>query len=149
MADVSRRAARPPRKGGRENLLFVVAAAERPPAELLGAVDEVRCVLPWGSLLRGVLGFDAAVLGGAAALLRPGGRFVAWVSLTERDRGAGVGPEALADVARLRAAYRAAGLCDVAVASAAAEELDTTGSSWWRRIHRDRRAWRIEARRTP
>ena len=43
-----------PEKGGRGNVLFVVAAIEAPPAELLGAADEVSVLFPWGSLLAGV-----------------------------------------------------------------------------------------------
>ncbi len=55
MAEASRRAARPAARGGVANALFVVAAAERPPIELLGIADEVTINFPWGSLLRGAL----------------------------------------------------------------------------------------------
>src|SRR4026207_1751541 len=48
-------APRPRARGGRPNLLFVAAAAESLPPELLGLADEVRILFPWGSLLRGVL----------------------------------------------------------------------------------------------
>ena len=70
-----RRDARPPARGGRPNALFVVAAAEAPPRELIGLADEVRILFPWGSLLRGVLGQDnrllvpTALVGGGAFLL--------------------------------------------------------------------------------
>ena len=41
MAEASRRAGRKPGHGGLENALFVVAAAEAPPAELEGVADLV------------------------------------------------------------------------------------------------------------
>ena len=60
MAEASRRAARPAARGGVSNALFVVAAAERPPMELLAIADELTINFPWGSLLRGALGIDDA-----------------------------------------------------------------------------------------
>ena len=61
MAEASRRAARPARRGGLPNALFVVAAAEALPPELDGVADVVTIQLPWGSLLRGALALDEDV----------------------------------------------------------------------------------------
>jgi hypothetical protein len=55
MADASRRAARPVKRGGLPNALFVVAAAENLPSELGGWAEAVTVHFPWGSLLRGLL----------------------------------------------------------------------------------------------
>jgi len=52
---------------------------------LLGAADELTINFPWGSLLRGVLGHDDAVLAGVAALLAPRGSGSVLFSLTPRD----------------------------------------------------------------
>jgi 16S rRNA (adenine(1408)-N(1))-methyltransferase len=90
MAEISRRAARAPVRGGRTNLLFVVAAAETPPVELLGVADDIRILFPWGSLLRGVLGRDERVVRGIAALARPGARVTATVSVTPVDGVGGI-----------------------------------------------------------
>jgi 16S rRNA (adenine(1408)-N(1))-methyltransferase len=74
MGEIAHRASRKPAKGGRANVLFVRAAAEALPAELHGIADEVHVLLPWGRLLEGVVLADEEVLGGLAALGRPGAR---------------------------------------------------------------------------
>lgn len=74
LADTSRRAARPPARGGLPNLLFVQATAQHPPAELTGRADEIRVTLPWGDLLEGLALAEPVVLDGLAALARPGAR---------------------------------------------------------------------------
>ena len=85
MIESSRRAAKPERKGGRPNALFVVAAAEAPPPELAGLADELTITLPWGSLLDGVLGRDDRVAAGVASLVAPGGRLRSIVSTAACD----------------------------------------------------------------
>jgi tRNA G46 methylase TrmB len=55
LREPSRRAARPARKDGVPNALFVVADAREALAMLRGRVHELRVTLPWGSLLRLVL----------------------------------------------------------------------------------------------
>jgi tRNA G46 methylase TrmB len=55
LQDASRRGARPARKGGLPNALFVVADARSALEDLCGRVHELRITLPWGSLLRAVL----------------------------------------------------------------------------------------------
>ena len=67
------RAGRPTRKGGRDNVIFVAAAAEELPAQLRGMADESTVILPWGSLLLAVLEPGKAAFEGIAATLRPGG----------------------------------------------------------------------------
>ena len=66
MVESSRRAVR----GRVSNALFVVAAAEALPAELVGIAERVTIRFPWGSLLRGCLGLDNAVTAGIASLAR-------------------------------------------------------------------------------
>jgi 16S rRNA (adenine(1408)-N(1))-methyltransferase len=148
MAEVARRAARAPERGGQPNLLFAVASAERPPDELIGRADEVSAIMPWGSLLRGVLALDPDAACGIAALLRPSGRLVATLSVTNRDRidvPPLDGDGAAADLARRWASH---GLRVDAFDLAGADEVAATGSSWGRRLSvgRSRPIWRLVAR---
>jgi hypothetical protein len=57
---VSWQAARPVRKGGAPNALFLTGDAIEALLLLRGRVDEVRITLPWGSLLRAVLDGERA-----------------------------------------------------------------------------------------
>jgi 16S rRNA (adenine(1408)-N(1))-methyltransferase len=145
MAEASRRAARPAARGRAPNALFVVAAAERPPLELLGVADELTIHFPWGSLLRGALAIDRAAAGGIAALIKPSGRLTILVSLTDRD-GLGLTPidepgatDALAD------RWKAYGLRLEAICPATDADVAATRSSWARRlgVGRARPAWRL------
>jgi 16S rRNA (adenine(1408)-N(1))-methyltransferase len=145
MAEASRRAARPPRKGGLLNVLFVVAAAERVPIELCGRADRVTVIFPWGSLLRGLLGADESVARGIAGLLRPAGCLEALISVTPRD---GVGGLAALDEAAIQDASDSlarVGLELVTASRASAEEVRATRSSWGRRLlaDADRPLWRL------
>jgi 16S rRNA (adenine(1408)-N(1))-methyltransferase len=145
MAEASRRAARPTARGGASNALFVVAAAERPPQELVGVADELTIHFPWGSLLRGALALDESAAGGIAALIKPRGRLTILVSHTERD---GLG---LAPLDEPGAADALAGRWDVhglrleAICPATDADVRATCSSWARRlgVGRARPAWRL------
>ena len=147
MAETSRRAARASGKGGRPNLLFVVAAAETPPHELLGLADEVRILFPWGSLLRGVLGADERVARGIAGLARSGGHVSAIVSVTTRDGLGGlaaIDPDGLGGIA---AAARGSGLRLIGARQLDAEDVRATRSTWGRRLLSGvatRPVWRLE-----
>jgi 16S rRNA (adenine(1408)-N(1))-methyltransferase len=150
MADASRRAARPATKGGLPNARFVVAAAETPPPELAGIADLVTVLLPWGSLLRGVLGRDDAVTTGIATLVRPGGRIEVLLAPSDRD-----GVEWPADATALRVlagdAWCRRGVEVRTVAVATSLDLAAVPSTWARRLGlgrqpaeaADRRAWRL------
>jgi 16S rRNA (adenine(1408)-N(1))-methyltransferase len=149
MAEVSRRAARAVTRGGRPNLLFVAAAAEAPPVELHGVADEIRILFPWGSLLRGVLGRDAAVARGIAALAKTGAGVTAFVSVTSTDRGAGLDALDGRTLAAAAAALAGDGLMLVTAELATPEEVRATRSTWGRRLlagARDRPVWRLELR---
>jgi 16S rRNA (adenine(1408)-N(1))-methyltransferase len=151
MAEASRRAARRPGRGGLPNARFVVAAAEALPAGLDGLADRVTVHFPWGSLLRGLLTADPAIMGGLARTLRPGATLTLLVSATDRDRGAGVGPVGEAGLATLADAYAAHGLVVTRVRPATAADVAASRSTWGRRLGAgDRRpAWLLEARRVP
>src|SRR5687768_12053817 len=86
MADASRKAAASARKGGLPNALFLAEAAERLPGALAGRADLVTVVLPWGSLLRGILAADRAIVAGLRDLLRPSGELVLLLSEIYREQ---------------------------------------------------------------
>ncbi|MCP2164209.1 16S rRNA (adenine(1408)-N(1))-methyltransferase [Goodfellowiella coeruleoviolacea] len=77
---LSTRAAANPAKGGLPNLLYVWAAAERLP-EALTDIAELHVLMPWGSLLRGLLDTDSTMLRGLAAVCRPGADFLVTLNL--------------------------------------------------------------------
>lgn len=136
MAESSRRAAGPLRKGGLRNAAFIVAAAEAMPPELRGIAAFVTVNLPWGSLLRGCLGTDPAVAGGIAGLVAPGGRLQLLLAPAERDglRDLALEPADLVDAAGR--AFEPAGLHLVEGRAATTDELRASGSTWAKRLRR-------------
>jgi 16S rRNA (adenine(1408)-N(1))-methyltransferase len=74
------KAAANPAKGGLANLIYLWAPAEQLPAGLRG-VTELHMLMPWGSLLRGMLGSDPSMLRGLAAVCEPDARFLTTLNL--------------------------------------------------------------------
>ena len=72
LREMSAKAARKPERGGLANVLYAAASIEHMPAELRGVADEIFVTLPWGSLMRGIILADDAVLGPFASLARDG-----------------------------------------------------------------------------
>ena len=134
MVESSRRAAGPARKGGRENVRFLLAAAESPPAALVGVAGLVTVRFPWGSLLRGCLGLDPVVAAGVAALVAPGGTLELLVAPAARDGLEGVPTEVDGIVAAARGAFSQLGLELVEGRAATAAEVAASGSSWAKRL---------------
>jgi 16S rRNA (adenine(1408)-N(1))-methyltransferase len=145
MAESSRRAAKPARKGGLPNTLFVVAAAERLPPELSRAAEELTIQFPWGSLLRGTLALDADAARGIAQLIKPDGRAIATFSIEDRDR---LELPAL-DGGELARRWCGFGLEVCSLRPATSEELRAISSTWARRLAagHDRVAWCLELKR--
>jgi 16S rRNA (adenine(1408)-N(1))-methyltransferase len=157
MAAVSRRTAGPASKGGLRNAAFALASAECPPAELADRADLVTVLLPWGSLLRGVVGRDDVVTAGLVILARPGARIEMLVAPSDRDRAAtAMSPvlDAARERTRIEAAWSRAGAELVSLRPAATEGIAASGSTWAKRLGltrpgADRAAWRLVARRCP
>ena len=143
MADSSRRAWR---RDALPNALFVVAAAERPPDALQGLAGSLTVNFPWGSLLRGLLGEDDAVLGGVARLMAPGAEGTVLLSVAARDGVRPVPPRA-----SLGVAYARHGLDLVEMRRATPEEVGASGSSWAKRLRagRDRPVTLLRLRAGP
>lgn len=153
MAVAASRAARKPARGGVANARFLVCAAEALPAELGCSADLVTITFPWGSLLRGVVTGDPAVVLPIVDLLKPSGAALRLLlSVEQRDGSLGVpvlDVRAMADVA---ARLEDIGLVVTATRSATAADLAAGHSTWARRLgigRGDRRAWLLTARRGP
>jgi 16S rRNA (adenine(1408)-N(1))-methyltransferase len=144
MAESSRRADR----RGPVNALFLAAGAESlVDSPLTGTAELVTVTLPWGSLLRGVVGLDAAALAGVAAALRPGGgRLEVLASVVPSDGVEGLACLDEAAAGQIGEAWSCAGLELVAMGPATTAELRAVRSSWARRLG-DRPVWRLEGRR--
>ena len=65
---------------------FLAAGVERLPEALDCLGDRVTVRFPWGSLLRGALGLDAAVTDSIARLVAPGGRLELTLSVVAGTR---------------------------------------------------------------
>jgi 16S rRNA (adenine(1408)-N(1))-methyltransferase len=148
MAEASRRAAASPRRGGLPNALFVVAAAEALPAELDGLAGAVTVYFPWGSLLRGLLGADPAVMAGLTRVMRPGATLSLLLSSTDRDRGAGIEPLHEAALRALATSYADWGLDVTEARPATAADVAAAHSTWGKRlgVGGRRPAWLLRAR---
>ncbi len=80
MRHTAGRAARKPAKGGQANVVYVWASASALPEALAGA-GEVHVLMPWGSLLRGMLDPGGEILAGLAAQARPGAPLLVTLNL--------------------------------------------------------------------
>ncbi len=151
MATASRRAAARPSRGGLPNALFVVAAAEAMPAELEGVADLVTVHFPWGSLLRGLLGADPAIMIGLTRVLRPRGTLQLLVSSTARDHSAGVPPIQAATLHALAESYAAWGLAVTELRPATVADMADARSTWGKRLGAGTRrpAWLLRAQLAP
>jgi 16S rRNA (adenine(1408)-N(1))-methyltransferase len=136
MAEASRRAARPPRKGGLPNAGFILASAESPPPILQASADLVTVRFPWGSLLRGVVGADAAVAAGIAGLVAPGGALELLLAPAERD-GLDAMPTSIDGlVAGASRAFETHGFAIDDVCLPTPADVAATRSTWARRLDR-------------
>ena len=134
MAEASRRAAGPARKGGRPNARFVIAAAELPPASLTGLAHLVTVRFPWGSLLQGSLGLDAAVATGIASLVAARGTLELLLAPSSRDGLEGL-PTAVPDVAAAVArTFEPFGFQLTIGRAATPAEIGASGSTWAKRL---------------
>jgi 16S rRNA (adenine(1408)-N(1))-methyltransferase len=134
MREASARAARPARRGGLPNALFLAADARTIPPAFAGGIDELHVTLPWGALLRSVLTGDPDLVTAFARGLRPGGRVRVIASVAPRDV-ASVGSAAQhADLGCLAHALEGAGLRVAQCHDLAPEDMATVRSSWARRL---------------
>jgi 16S rRNA (adenine(1408)-N(1))-methyltransferase len=134
MAEASRRAAGPTRKGGLDNAMFVLAAAEAPPAEFCALASRVTVRFPWGSLLRGCLGADFGVAEGIAQLIAPGGTLELLLAPAFRDGVEGLPSDPAAVIEATTRTFGGLGLRLVEARTATDIEVRRSGSTWARRL---------------
>ncbi len=146
MAETSRRASRGRAGDAATGAMFLVEAAEALPGPLAGSASLVTITMPWGSLLRGVVGLDALALRGAASVVAPDGRVEILASVVPSDGVDGVDNLDGAAEAGIAAAWRAVGFEFESIRLATRADLLAARSSWARRLG-DRPVWRLELRR--
>lgn len=136
-----------------ENLLFVVAAAEALPGPLRARADRVTVILPWGSLLRGLIEPRPAALARLRALCRPAAHLELVASYGARDRGHQHGEEDIlnlddAHARGLVARYDEAGFSDTVVERVPLAALRDYPTTWAKRLAygRPRDVYRIRTR---
>ncbi|GAA2994403.1 16S rRNA (adenine(1408)-N(1))-methyltransferase KamB [Actinokineospora diospyrosa] len=142
MRKAATKAAASPKKGGLPNLLYLWAAAEQLPAGL-SDITELHVLMPWGSLLRGVLGSDPSMLKGLAAVCAPNAKFLITLNLHAwRPAVPEVGdhPEPTPESAEkdLGPALEAAGWHLDTAAYLDADEIAALATSWTRRLNSSR-----------
>jgi len=124
---------------------YVLAAAAAHPDTFFVGLDADASRMREASR-RGVLGIDAAVLAGIAAIAAPGATIRALVSVTDRDRAAPA--EALREAAALARRYASCGLTLECVRPASAEEIRSSRSTWAKRLSvgsTSRPSWLVHA----
>ncbi|GLZ37805.1 16S rRNA (adenine(1408)-N(1))-methyltransferase KamB [Actinokineospora sp. NBRC 105648] len=131
-----------PKKGGLANLIYLWAPAEQLPAGLTG-ITELHVLMPWGSLLRGVLGSDPAMLAGLAAACGPDAAFLITLNLHAwrppvPEVGEHPEPTPESAVEDLGPALAAAGWRLDAAAYLGADEIAALATSWTRRLNSSR-----------
>jgi 16S rRNA (adenine(1408)-N(1))-methyltransferase len=134
MAEASRKAMRAAKRGCLPRALFVVAAAEALPVELDARADLLAVQFPWGSLLRGLLDGDPAIVSGIARVAKPGAVVTLLLSVTDRDRIGGRTSLDDATFAPLESRYAAHGLLVREARPATAEQLARSHSTWAKRL---------------
>jgi 16S rRNA (adenine(1408)-N(1))-methyltransferase len=151
MAEAASRAARRPARGGAPNARFLVCAVEALPVELAAIADEVTVQFPWGSLLRGIVAGESAVLAPITRLLKPlpAAELRLLLSVEPRDRSLGVPVLDAHAAASIGAAAVELGLAPVEVRPAEAADLTASRSTWARKLRAgsgQRRAWLLTFR---
>ncbi|SER67647.1 16S rRNA (adenine(1408)-N(1))-methyltransferase KamB [Actinokineospora terrae] len=142
MRKAATRASAAPKKGGLPNLLYLWAAAEQLPSGL-GGITELHVLMPWGSLLRGVLGSDPAMLAGLAGVCAPDATFLISLNLHAwrppvPEVGAHAEPTPESAVEDLGPALKAAGWHLDSAAYLDADAIAALATSWTRRLNSSR-----------
>ena len=142
MSELAGRARR--KRGRQDNLLYVVASAERPPPELRGRADRLFIILPWGSLMRGLILGAPDVLSGIAALCTPGCAITALLNTRIFSDPIPLEAQDLPELSstyvanELQTRYAAHGLELASVGDLAPEALLELPSTWAKRLsHRN------------
>lgn len=82
---------RKPSKGGLPNVLYVIANANQLPDELYKKADQIWIILPWGSLLQGMVQGQPDFLQNLSAVAKPGCEIRVFVNYDLRYEGNEIG----------------------------------------------------------
>jgi 16S rRNA (adenine(1408)-N(1))-methyltransferase len=136
MAPVALRAARKPAKGGVQNARFLVSSVEGLPGELAATANLVTVQFPWGSLLRGIVRGEPAIIEPIARLLNrePNAELRMLLSVEPRDRSQGLRALDPASLARIAASFSKLGLTSTELRAATPGELASSHSTWAKRL---------------
>jgi 16S rRNA (adenine(1408)-N(1))-methyltransferase len=156
MREWSAKAGRKPAKGGMSNVVFAVGGVESPPEELRGVADEIMVTLPWGSLMRGLILGEDAVLAGLASFASEGASLRVVLNTRIFDDPVPVEAQNLPELTpeyaleTLAPAYARHGIEITAARWMDADEVAAIGTTWAKRLsHRTPpRSVLIEARIT-
>ena len=124
------------------NLLFLWAAVEQLPAELAG-IGELHVLMPWGSLLRGMLGDGSATLAALASRCVPNAGFLVTLNLHAwrppvPEVGAHPEPTPDSAMAELAQLYRGHGWRIEEAHYLDDESIAQLATSWTRRLNSSR-----------
>ncbi|WAS93656.1 class I SAM-dependent methyltransferase [Nannocystis poenicansa] len=136
LREPSRKAAGKPARGGLANVLFGLLPLERAPGELVGLVDALTVLLPWGSLLRAVALPEAEGLARLRGLCKPGASLQVVFGYGPGD------PLAVQALPGLQGEVRAAGLVqayaaagfEVTARSVGREEVGELPTTWAKKL---------------
>ncbi|MCE7984784.1 MAG: methyltransferase domain-containing protein [Caldilinea sp. CFX5] len=140
LAKVSEQIHRKAAKGGAPNALFLQAAVEDLPIELSGIASAVNVQFPWGSLLRGVINGEPAVLNNLRRICAPNAKLTIITALDpQRDQSEierlGIQTPTLAYLqGELLPNYEAAGFAPVEFGPLAPAAWPQLTSSWAKRL---------------
>jgi 16S rRNA (adenine(1408)-N(1))-methyltransferase len=134
MREASQRAARLPRRGGLPNALFIAAGAELLPGPLAARADRLTVVLPWGSLLCGLVRPCVELIDGLGRSLRAGGELELLLSVQPTDHSTGMPILDAATVDRLLTAYAECGFESIEARSATRADVERLTSAWAKRL---------------
>jgi predicted RNA methylase len=142
MSDAANRVTRP--RTRQDNVLFVVASVEQMPAELTGVFDRVFVLLPWGSLMRGLILADPEVLGPLASVGQPGAEYTFTLNLRIFSDPVPIEVQDLPEVTvayvhdHLTDLYREHGLEITSARLLDRVDLDALRTTWVRRLSHER-----------
>lgn len=124
-----RRTSRPDRAP--PNVIYIIANAQDLPRELDGIAERISILLPWGSLLGGLLGSEPGVIEGLAGIARPAAELEIYLNVAAL---AEAGWELLPGAEQVRRMLPAAGFEPGEIESLSVAELRRLPSSWARRL---------------
>jgi 16S rRNA (adenine(1408)-N(1))-methyltransferase len=153
LAETAYRASCKPARGGVSNLICIAEPFDVIASELAGIANRVSVILPWGSLLRGLVAPEVAALEDLRRVCSPDADLELVFSYDPKRNAGEKGPLGAVGVEEfhvrnvLRQAYRSVGLPTTSIETINAHELRKYPTTWAKRLGfgRERQVWRIRA----